>query len=166
MTPWRNLPDRLQALRQIVDHLAAAGADPESTTIGVATVDLDRAADALAAETSGDLRAVDLPPDDLLGATCRLVPAPGAMVVLLEPNTEGRLAASLVRFDEGPVALYCRYHSGSLDQAAHAAARVGIPLSHEAGGPFGRQRLVVGPAYGPHLVLTEADPDPAGTIAG
>ena len=78
--------------------------------VGWATVELDRAEAELAEWLAGD--APDPAADALepvLGARCASAAAdglPGAELVLLEPTTEGRLAASLARDGEGPCALY------------------------------------------------------------
>jgi len=133
---------------------AAAGRDPalaeppaaELVAIGLATVDFERSAGRL----GGDWAA--LPRDPLLGATARrLVATRGAgaspAVLLLEPDTEGPLAAALARFGEGLAAVYVR--PGRAPTGRFAAT-----------GPLGPARLVRGPAWGPHVVALE----PATTI--
>jgi hypothetical protein len=45
-------------------------------------------------------------PDDALGARARIDTRTHPHVILLEPSTEGRLAAALARHGEGPLALY------------------------------------------------------------
>ncbi len=87
----------------------------------------------------------------------------GHEVLLLEPSTEGLLAASLARFGEGALALYLVIGA---DGVAGAAA-AGIGLSGEAAGPLGRQRRVTaGPRWGPHLIVaTGAGAAPPATIA-
>jgi hypothetical protein len=67
--------------------------------IGLATVDHERLASELGA---GDVVEAGVEPG--LGATAWLVPA--TRLLLLEPSTEGRLAAALARHGEGPIALY------------------------------------------------------------
>ena len=79
--------------------VARTGVPDGATLIGIgwATVDLDRAAVELGIE------ALDVAPDEALGAQCRAIDGPGGVVfVLLEPSTEGRLAATLARWGEGP----------------------------------------------------------------
>jgi hypothetical protein len=72
-------------------------------------------------------------------------------LVLVEPNTEGRMAASLARRGEGPVAAWVT-----------APPPAGVRLSSPAEGPFGRERLVLGGALdGPHVLLID---EAAGTI--
>jgi hypothetical protein len=117
------------------------------------------------AATPGFESSVDVADDELLGARCRLIaPAPPTPpIVLLEPSTEGRLAASLARFGEGPVALYLRVPARALARFRVVAPASGVHCSRPAVGPFGTAVLVLeGPSSGPHLVVTEAAP--AGTI--
>ena len=92
-----------------------------------------------------------MPDETLIGARCRVGSHAAIRVAILEPNTEGRLAATLARHDEGPAVLWV----------------AGLPppdvrLSTPAPGPFGRERLVLGaPLGGRHLLIVER---PAGTI--
>jgi hypothetical protein len=92
--------------------------------------------------------------DALLGARCRLVVTrSGPWIVLLEPSTEGRLAASLARWGQGPVVEYLATAGGVASDAGG-----GIALSRPAPGPLGMSRLVLGgPAWGPHVVLVDGD---------
>ena len=108
--------------------------------IGWATVDHERAMGELDAALRGGPGAAanpwrPLPRDAAMGATARLrglgtgVPA----LVVLEPDTEGRLAGSLARFGEGVVVVY---------------------LGTLAAGGIGGGRLVRGgPVWGPHIVV-------------
>ena len=118
--------------------------------LGWATVELDRAARELAvlasyAATSRDAN---------LGASARRTPLTDrsrAALVLLEPDTEGLLAATLARFGEGVRVVYL----GPLDRAdVDDTPNLGPPRP----GPLGPARLVIGrPAWGPHaLVLAGA----------
>lgn len=121
-----------------------------------ATVDLERALHELG--TTGEV----LRDDPLLGAAVRLVRRePGPPIALAEPVTEGRLAASLARFGEGPAGHYV-VAPGDLPAETRELAGRGVHVSRPADGPFGRSVLVLGgPVAGPHLVLV----DPAaGTI--
>ena len=106
--------------------------------VGWATVDLERAADAFG------LPFLDMAPDRLLGArAARLSEGP---IVLLEPNTEARLAATLARWGEGPVALYLAAVDGRLPDGAW-------PVTV---GPFGRSALLdPGAVHGPHLIACD-----------
>ncbi len=143
--------------------------------LGWATVELDRAADELGMWL-GEAPDPDAPDaaDPLLGARARVRDAgglPGDAVLLLEPSTEGRLAASLARDGEGPAALYLRPAAGLRAWAADARAR-GVTLSARRIGPLGGSVLVAGgPVAGPHLVIVDthaarASRTPAaGTIA-
>jgi hypothetical protein len=63
-------------------------------------------------------------------------------VQVLEPDTEGPLAAALARFGEGLAAIYVR-------PGRRAGGRF------EAVGPFGPARLAPGPAWGPHVLALE-----------
>ena len=109
--------------------------------LGWATVELDRAADELGMwlGEATDPGAGDLD-DPLLGARARVHAAgglPGDTVLLLEPSTEGRLAASLVRDGEGAAALYLRPAAGLRAWAADARAR-GLRAERAARGPARR----------------------------
>ena len=121
-----------------------------------ATVDLDRVLGELGAT------AEVLPDDPLLGAAIRLVRREaGPPIAFAEPISEGRLAAGLVRFGEGPAGRYVAAPS-SLPAAVRESTAPGVLLSRPAEGPFGRARLVLGgPVAGPHLVLVDRT---AGTI--
>lgn len=143
---------------------------PRFLALGWATVDLDRAA----AEWTG--RAwLAAPPDTFLGARTlvgaldptgsyadttgtsadttlpdgRAAPA----IVLLEPDTEGRLAAALARHGEGPAAMYIALSSGAFRTAMARLAVLGVRVS-SGRGPFGAGIAVAGaPASSPTLVL-------------
>lgn len=140
--------------------VAANGADRTRPLrlagLGWATVELDRAFDELgmwlgdAEEATAD--------DPLLGARARAFEAgglPGDRVVLLEPSTEGRLAASLARDGEGPAALYLRPAEGLAAWLASARRR-GVSVSVRRIGPLGSSVLLTGgPVSGPHLVIVD-----------
>jgi hypothetical protein len=125
----------------------------EVVAIGWATVDFERTA----GELGGAWQAA--PAERLLGgrAWIRLGlagPNDGDVgIILLEPSTEGRLAAALARQGEGPVAVYRR-----------PAADPGTDRRTRAGdGPLGRQQLELdGPVAGPfRLTLVEAERVPS-----
>ena len=126
--------------------------------IGWATVDAERAA----AELRGILglalvEPVALPAEAVLGARClrleRDADDDGPALILLEPKTEGRLAASLARRGEGVAVAWVA--PGLDDTRLLARANLGgLLLSAVGRGPFGTERLVLGgPVWGPHLVL-------------
>lgn len=141
-----------------VDALAALllpGSEPQVLAVIWATVDAER----VLAGTG--LPAVQLGDDQLLGAAVRLVrPPDDEPIALLEPRTEGRIAATLAHAGEGPAGRYVVAVDG-LASVSVRAARSGIVLSRAEDGPFGPSALVLGAAAGPHLVLVDR---PAGTI--
>jgi hypothetical protein len=124
--------------------------------IGWATVDTDRAESELRTTLGlGGGSSVTLPRDPHLGAHCRRLPVETERpaILILEPDTEGRLAASLARLGEGPVAAWLAPGFDDRDLRARATA-AGLNLSSLAHGPLGAQRLVLGgPAHGPHLLI-------------
>ena len=78
---------------------------------------------------------------------------PGGTLVLAEPGTEGRLAASLARDGEGPCALYLAASAGLDAWVAEARAR-GVRVSARRPGPLGPAVLLPGAAVaGPHLII-------------
>jgi hypothetical protein len=142
--------------QRLQDHLRTAGLG-QALAVGWATVDLDRGIWELGASLGLATELFEDAADSvLLGARCRF--AAGVLdgvsgVLILEPNTEGRLAASLARHDEGPIALWLR---------AEAGDAVGASLSAEEPGPLGPERLdLAGPAHGPHRLVVGS----TGTIA-
>jgi hypothetical protein len=129
--------------------------------IGWATVDAGRAARELAPHL-GQMEGggfIEAPPDLLLGATCLLgrPTDPGApSIVLLEPSTEGRLAAFLARNGEGVAVVYVASAEGPFGSES------GTDRSRPGEGPFGPERLVLGgPRLGPSVALV-APVDPGG----
>jgi hypothetical protein len=147
----------------------AAARDPwlmglRQAGIGWATVELERAAGELAEA----FRRAGLPDprwspgarDELLGASTwvsREWRDPGPItrsdtpkaVVLLEPDTEGRLAATLARFGEG---VGVTYLAPRPDGPASDPARLG----RRAAGPLGHGRLVLSrPPWGPNIVVLD-----------
>lgn len=137
--------------------------DGRPIALGWSTVELERAAAELGA-------AFDVPAGRfltarataVLGARCQVAHGllqGGISLVLLEPATEGRLAASLARFDEGPVATWLAVPD--LRAAVAALRAMGLQVSAAGDGPFGAERLVLdGPIHGPYRLLVQ----PAGTI--
>ncbi len=124
--------------------------------IGWATVDIERAQAELGAAISDDGSWVEAPRDALLGARSAVsrpgVPG-GPVAVVLEPDTEGRLAAFLARHGEGIGAVYVTIRPVS----RLAPGAFGIP----AGGPLGRGRHYTGGRPGePTIVVLDSDPSP------
>lgn len=146
------------ALERIQAVFAAGSEDRPTLAVGWATVELDRAVAELAIEL-GAVPAAFLPAADsvVLGARCRvaygILPG-GRPLAIIEPRTEGRLAASLAHLGEGPAATW-RMGAGPGQPGAAAAARPG---------PFGPERLLPGgPVHGPFTLLIVGE---AGTIDG
>jgi hypothetical protein len=143
------------ALERIMRALAEVPSQPRPIALGWTTVDLDRVADELAAEL-GLTAAAFLPAADsiVLGARCRVadgVLPDGMALAILEPATEGRLAAALARHGEGPRVTWVE--SWEAPSQGSASLRPG---------PFGRERLQPGaPPQGPFLLLIDGAP---GTI--
>ena len=143
--PWAALVAAAEAIRAGV-----AARDPwlgELPIVGIgwATVELDRAA----RELAGIATFSGAPRDATLGGTARRAAGDRTRttLILLEPDTEGLLAAALVRFGEGVAAVYL----GPLDRAdVDDTPRLGPSRP----GPLGPARLVSGrPAWGPHALV-------------
>ena len=182
-------PDRSSGGLLAVAHdlrRAAAERDPwvaglRLIGIGWGTVELERAAEELAnAFAAARLPTPDWAPatrDAHLGASAWVgatawFGAQGAprgldgpempSVVLLEPDTEGRLAATLARFDEGVAAIYLAAPEESPDQPGAGAPDEPYPLDRTrvgaaAPGPLGPARMVLArPAWGPHVITVAA----------
>ena len=139
-------------LGDAVERLAAV-VDPRRAVAGWGTVELDRAERELAAAIGslGPHATAEAPDDVLLGARVRRLRAldrPDEL--LLEPATEGLLAAALARHGEGRLVLYLEVGRPALDRARLA----GFTLSEAADGPLGPEcRVVVGPRDGPFVLL-------------
>lgn len=145
-----------EALGDALARLRAA-VEPRDAIGGWATVELDRAEAEVAAACSprGDHRVEPADDERVLGARCRLLRfGDDRAIVLLEPSTEGRLAAALARYGEGSLALYLLVDAG----APERARRAGFTLGSRGRGPFGPERLVIaGPRDGPFLILAGLD---------
>ncbi len=153
------IPELLGArdLGDAFERLALA-VEPRTIVVGWATVELDRAElevpTAFPAMRSATPEAA--PEERLLGARCRRLGFDsGRGVVLLEPSTEGRLAAALARHGEGPLVAYLIGDASSTERAR----RAGFTVTGEHPGPLGRERLViVGRRDGPFaVVVVESD---------
>jgi len=142
-------PELEDAIRQMSAETGADRLGLPVIGLGWATVDTERGAAELA-----DYGPFEPAPDEaILGARCVLgPPGPGDLrIAIVEPNTEGRLAATLARHDEGPAVLWVAGTPGA-----------DLRLSTVAVGPFGNERLVLGGRLGGrHLIVVER---PAGTI--
>jgi hypothetical protein len=162
------------------EHDGAGGPDVAVVLAAVAwaTVDLDRAEAELdpwlAPRDAGDaVPAAPVVADPHLGARTRLRGGgglPAGILVLSEPSTEGRLAASLARDGEGPCALYLAVAEG-VDAWRRTARGRGTRTSIVQDGPLGPSALVLGGGVaGPHVIVVDprgrSSPDaPPGTIA-
>jgi hypothetical protein len=149
--------------------LEPLGVQFETIAVGWGTVDLERAEQQLR-RTVAHRHVAPAPDDDLLAARCRIVvPIDGPLIVLLEPSTEGPLAASLARYGEEPIAEYLAPIPRDAEVVSRAVS-AGIGLSAVSEGPLGPSRLVLaGGRWGPHLILVEqrdrgAPQPPAATI--
>jgi hypothetical protein len=145
---------------------AAAGDVPELAhalleAVGWATVDLDRANEAFdVADVAGAGAGWQSTPRDAhLGATARSRVTPleprGPTLILLEPDTEGRLAAALARHGERVAAIY-------VSGAAIATTATRSMLSDAADGPLGpARRLLGGQPDGPEILVLARPPEPS-----
>ena len=151
MSAWRALLDAAEAIRAKALVRERTLVEVPLAGIGWATVDSDRARrelDALfgldpgvEAGHSDGSRWVEQPRDAALGARVwlREAPAPDGepWLVVLEPDTEGRLAATLARWDEGLAVIYLgsgTYRSGRLGSAGEPWGPHVVALDAESGG--------------------------------
>jgi hypothetical protein len=144
--PWPELLAQAERIRAVAAERDPWLADLPVVGLAWATVELDRASRELAAV--GRFEAA--PRDANLGATARrarFADRSRPAIALVEPDTEGLLAAALARFGEGIRAVYL----GPLDRAdVDDTPRLGPPRP----GPLGPARLVIGrPAWGPHVLV-------------
>jgi hypothetical protein len=133
---------------------------PSVLALGWATVELERAAQELTGLLADGAAFHRTQASIHLGAYAWLgrlapdrlpadAPAPGDWLVLLEPSTEGLLAATLARHGEG----WCATWSSA---PTTAAAEPGPARSLLRPGPIGDERLLLeGPRWGPHRILVE-----------
>ena len=152
---------------------AGAGDDdgPGQRMVGVgwATVDVDRVAAQFSASLGLPASAwLPAQRDALLGASTLLGPAigpDGPRLILLEPDTEGRAAASLARLGEGVAVVYVagsgsKTSSWHVEEGATRVGSTGPAVGARAPGPLGLARLVLGgPAWGPHVIVVDAHPE-------
>ena len=141
--------------RAILESPALEGAT--LVAIGWATVEIERAEMQLEAAIGDGGSWAEAPRDALLGARAavyRSIAAASPLLVALEADTEGRLAASLARHGEGVAAAYVTVRPGT----ALAAGAFGIP----AGGPLGRgRRLARGGIGEPSIIVLDSDLRPS-----
>jgi len=133
-------------LEQLVAGLGAlARLVPEDATlvgVGWATVDTDRTLADL-----GDGTGLSFEPEadePALGARARVAWSGRVAIVVLEPSTEGRLAAALARRGEGIVCLYVAGAAATGSGRRTALGRPGRILPHDR--PWGPFVLLVDPA--------------------
>lgn len=162
--PTRRLVDA--AWRNAVDGAAATSLNATALAIGWATVELDRAAAELAEALGlGGVAAFCAAPRSVaLGCVCRIARAilpGGGSLLLLEPDTEGRVAGSLARRGEGPVAVWL---TPPAPDAPDGSSAGGLTLSAERDGPLGGERLIVEGRGGVSGLLRLIVIRPAGTI--
>lgn len=149
-----------------VEFVLGGGRAPAIVANIWATVDLERA---LAEFGRSPAEAAEASVDELLGARVVVIGSGSApahderpdqamgpsQLVLAEPITEGRLAATLARHGEGIVGRYIGVADG-LAAARARAAVAGLVVSRPGDGPFGPSILILGgPVTGPHLILVE-----------
>jgi hypothetical protein len=162
-----------------VQSAAAGQADPgpgavRLRALAIAVVDIDRAVRAREmglVDPSGDPSPGSLLPDDtLLGARVATTGTLG--VVVAEPVTEGRLAATLARHGEGPAALYLAVPVPTAGTATvldglHASFLALGERPRHGAGPFGVQLLArTRPPWGPHVLLVPDTLPGPGRAAG
>lgn len=129
------------AVRTAESARATTPAAGRLLAIGWTTVDLERAIVELAHGMDRPVEAFEaVAGSAILGARCRLVRsalAADRSLLVCEPTTEGRLAASLARSGEGPaIAWYERIVP--IDEGEDAS---GDPDSRAQPGPLGLERL-------------------------
>ena len=155
--------ERLVAFGTAVAASLPSSIAGRTIALGWATVDLDRAVEELGeALRLPTGRFVVAPDTRVLGARCRVADAilpDGSALAVLEPTTEGRLAAALARAGEGPAAIWLAT-AGARGPSPATTERDG-PFSAKHDGPFGPERLLLGgPVHGPHRLVVV----PPGTI--
>jgi len=128
---WRAWLDGAPELLAALTGGAAGGAAaPPPLAVGLATVDLDRAEQAL-----GALRFAAVADDEALGARARrAVLSDGTALLLLEPLREGPLSAFLARHGEAVTAIYVPATASVTGEGTDGDAAV-------ADGPLGLARL-------------------------
>jgi hypothetical protein len=131
-----------EVARELAETVVPGRLEPAERVIGLgwATVDLER--------TVAQATAVRWEPmtrEDAVGASALVTRIGDVALVLLEPDTEARLAASLARFGEG---LCIAYVAGDGPGGMVRPTALGVP---------GRLRAHARP-WGPYLISVEAHP--------
>ena len=144
---WAALVAEAETAKEAAVARVPALAVASIAAIGWATVDLDRAATEFDRVLGEAGSWAPRERDSLIGAAARVRrPAVegGPELLLLEPDTEGSLAAQLARHDEGLAVIYLATPPGT---DIERAGPTGI-------GPLGpARRLLDGPTAGPEIVL-------------
>ena len=147
-------PAGLADLQQLAVAVAPQLAGHPIVALGWGTIDIDAVRRRIEADAGfGAFEAA--PRDAHLGARA-VVHRPGEssgepMEVLLEPDTEGRLAASLARHGEGFAAIWFGPPPVMSEEPPAGFGRI-------ADGPLGRCRLLLGgPPWGLSVLLLESD---------
>jgi len=148
-------PTGLDDLRSLALEIAPQLEEHPIVALGWATIDLDAVRRRI--ESDAGFGAFDSAPrDDHLGARAA-VHRPGEasgepIEVLLEPDTEGPLAASLARHGEGFAAIWFGQPAGETREPPEGFGSL-------ADGPLGPARLLLGgPPWSLSVLLLESDP--------
>lgn len=145
MTDLLRLVDAFGSLAR----LAPAGA--RLAGVGWATVDMERTLAALGGPITAGAGDPDRPgaaaEEPALGARARVVRLGSVALVVLEPDTEGRLASALARRGEGIACLYLEAASATGATRPTALGRPGRLLPHDR--PWGPFVVLVDPALDP-----------------
>ena len=133
--------------------IALPALDSDVIGIGWATVELERAERELSTLLAPGDRFVGAPSSLVLGGRTLVGTAaadPRLAIVLLEPETEGRLAASLARHGEAWLATWVDHEDVPGEEPGPPGWSVPRP------GPLGLERLRIGdPDWGPHRLLVQ-----------
>ena len=144
------------AAERILADLAGRGR-LELTGIGWATVELARAERELTEALQEDLVAGFEPAadDGIMGAYARVGRMAGGLaLVLLEPNTEGRLAGALARWGEAVVVAYAVTPPWRAE-GREAQRERQVEVAWTASGPLGPARYLAGGRRGPHVIVVK-----------
>lgn len=140
--------------------ISLPGEAHQAFAVGWATVELDRAALELSHLLRRGATFAAAPSSVVLGARCRVGPAAAdgtLRIVLLEPDTEGRLAATLARHGEG---WRVTWQVGP-GPATGVGRAPGTALSAARPGPLGPERLLLrSQLEPPHRLLVDVPSPP------